>query len=184
MKKAIELADTTFRAYKKKNGATVLHLRSYLVVYADVNFRTKIREAGGMADWTDWNEELMKKRGLSAFFKVSPNCWLKFPNGERHKCSVGYCYDPEARSFLRPASDGQLYFQKEDITDGECVLFLFFIEVILRDKNTDIFGDGNLFGLSVAEMQLSFCINFPERPPNEKIVFKRRVPIVRRGRGW
>jgi hypothetical protein len=41
MKKAIELADTTFRAYKKKNGATVLHLRTYLIVYADADFRAK-----------------------------------------------------------------------------------------------------------------------------------------------
>jgi len=180
MKKAIELADTTFRAYKKKSGATVFHLRTFLVVYADENFRAKIRGDGLIIDWN----EPRKPHGLSAFLEVSPDCWLKLSNGERLKCRIGYCGEPEACSFYRPASDGRLYFQKEDITDGECVLFHFFVEAILRDKNADIFGDGNYFGLSMADMQLSFCINFPNRPRNEKIVFKRKVPIVRRGRDW
>ena len=35
----IELADTTIRAYKKKNGFISLHLRSFLLVHTNVGFR-------------------------------------------------------------------------------------------------------------------------------------------------
>jgi hypothetical protein len=35
----IELADTTFRAYRKKSGAVALHLRGYLLIYTNAGFR-------------------------------------------------------------------------------------------------------------------------------------------------
>ncbi len=35
----IELSDTTFRAYKKKDGDMALHLRGYFLVHTNVGFR-------------------------------------------------------------------------------------------------------------------------------------------------
>lgn len=84
MKKAmIELADTTFRAYRKKNGATALHLRSYLIVHTDAAFRAK------------WNAARAERRiilgapsGLSLFLKGLPRCWVRLPGKEQHECDL------------------------------------------------------------------------------------------------
>ena len=35
----IDLADTTFRAYKKKHGGISLHLRSYLLIHTNLGFK-------------------------------------------------------------------------------------------------------------------------------------------------
>jgi len=50
----IELADTTFRAYKKKDGGISLHLRGYLLVHTNAGFR------------------------LSAYLK-NIKCWIRLP---------------------------------------------------------------------------------------------------------
>ena len=177
MKRAIELADTTFRAYKKKDGATALHLRTYLIVYADADFRAQIWKAQSSLKL----DEPEKPVGLYAFMKGLPRCWLQLPGRKQCECNVGYSPFPETRSIHRPAGGPWVTFDREDITDEECVLFYFSGYMIFRD--VDIFGDGNFRGLSIANMKLAFHINFPRRSP-EQIVFRRKVPIVRRGLGW
>jgi hypothetical protein len=180
MKRAIELADTTFRAYKKKSGATVLHLRTHLIVYADADFRAKIRNS-----WPSLKlDEPIKPVGLSAFFKERPRCWIRLSSRKPCECELSYACYPEKRSIERPAGGHFVTYDHKDITDDECVLFFFLAEILFRDRDMDIFGDGNFRGLSIADMKLVFHINFPGRPSNEKIVIRRKVPIVRRGRGW
>ena len=53
----IELADTTFRAYKKRSGFISLHLRSFLLVHTGVGFR------------------------LSAYLK-EVRCWITLPGSK------------------------------------------------------------------------------------------------------
>jgi hypothetical protein len=177
VKKAIELADTTFRAYKKKNGATALHLRTHLIVYADAVFRAQIWKAQPALKL----DEPEKPIGLYAFMKGFPRCWLQLPDRKQCECNVGYSPFPEARSIKRPAGGPWVTFDRKDITDEECVLCYFSGYMVFRD--VDIFGEGNFRGLSIADMKLVFHINFPGRSPG-KIVFRRKVPIVRRGHGW
>jgi len=57
----IELADTTFRAYRKKSGAIALHLRGYLLVHTDAGFR------------------------LSAYLR-DIRCWITLPGKKEHEC--------------------------------------------------------------------------------------------------
>ena len=57
----IELADTTFRAYRKKSGAIALHLRGYLLVHSDAGFR------------------------LSAYLR-DIRCWITLPGRKEHEC--------------------------------------------------------------------------------------------------
>lgn len=57
----IELADTTFRAYRKKTGAIALHLRGYLVVHTNVGFR------------------------LSVYLR-DIRCWITLPGKKEHEC--------------------------------------------------------------------------------------------------
>ena len=179
MNKVIELADTTFRAYKKGNGATILHLRTHLIVYADANFRAKIKNA-----WpTQELGEEWKPCGLSVFMNKGPQCWLKFPGAKQRECEISYACFPEARSIQHPAGDGFVTMEQKFITDEECVLFLFFAHMILS-KETNMFGDGNFRGVSVADMKLVFHLNFPGRRSDEKVVMRRKVPIVRRGHDW
>jgi hypothetical protein len=102
MKKAIELADTTFRAYRKGNGGIILHLRTHLIVYADADFRTKIKNAWPSLKW----DEPRKPSGLSVFMKESPRCWLKFSNTKQFECEISYACFPEARSIEHPTGDG------------------------------------------------------------------------------
>jgi hypothetical protein len=179
MKKPIELADTTFRAYKKRNGATILHLRTHLIVYADADFRTKIKNAQPSLNW----DKPEKPSGLSAFMKEFPQCWLKFPGAKQFECEVSYTCFPEARSIQHPTGDGYVTMENKYITDGKCVLFMLFAHVILK-SDTNIFGDGNYSGVSMADMKLVLHINFPGLASDKKIVFLRKVPIVRRGLGW
>jgi len=177
MKKAIELADTTFRAYRKKNGATALHLKTHLIIQANAEFRSKIQNA---RPWIN-----KQRHGLSAFMAKHPECSLKLSNGQKLECElVGYCPDPESRSISHPTGGGYVTFESQDITDGECLLFRFYVEMILRDKSKSIFDEGNHRGVSIAYMKLAFYINFPDRPQNERIIFQRKVPIVRHGYGW
>ena len=178
MKKAIELADTTFRAYKKKNGATVLHLRTHLIVYAKADFRAKIREAQPSFELG----EPKKPCGLSAFMKEHPRCWLQLPGRKKSECQVGYACYPEMRSIERSAGGPWVTFDREDISDDECVLFFFSGYMVVRDLN--VFGKGNVHGVSIANMKIMFHINFPGRSAGEKIIIRRKVPIVRRGLGW
>jgi len=177
MKKAIELADATFRAYKKKSGATSLHLRTWLIVYADADFRTKIQNARPSLNLN----EPTKPSGLSAFMKEFPRCYLQLPNKRRQECEVSYSCYPAARSIQRPAGGHWITLERQDIADEECTLFYFWVATIIRDGN--IFGEG-LADVLIAGMKLIFHINFPGRAPNEKIVIRRKVPIIRRGRGW
>jgi hypothetical protein len=169
--KAIELADTTFRAYKKKTGAIVLHLRTYLIVYADSVFRAKIRKASPSLKL----DEPMKPAGLSAFMKESPRCWLQLPNRKQCECDLSYSCFPVTRSKERAAGKWVTY-EIEDIADKECTLFFFWAKVIISDRSIE--------SLSIADVKLVFHINFPGRASNEKIVIRRKAPIVRRGRGW
>ena len=180
MKQAIELPDTTFRAFKKKTGAIALHLRTHLIVYADAAFRAKIQEARPTFPLN--LEEPMKPSGLSAFFKEHPCCWLQFPGGKPCECEVSYgCY-PERRWIERPSGDRWVTSHPEDITDEECVLFFFHIKLIYRGR--DFFGKGNVHGVIVANLKMTFDINFPGRTLGEKIIIRRKVPIVRRGYDW
>jgi hypothetical protein len=177
MKKAIELADTTFRAYKKKKGATVLHLRTHLIVYADADFRTKIREARPSLKL----DEPMKPAGLSAFMNEHPRCWLQFLDRKQRECELSYSCYPETRSIELPAGDRWVTYDFKDITDEECLLFFFWVNIIVRD--VDIFGKGNAH-VGIADMKLVFQIDFPGRVSEEKVVIRRKVPLVRYGPGW
>jgi hypothetical protein len=165
MKKAIELADSTFRAYKKKNGATALHLRTYLIVYADADFRAKIRNAQPSVD------NPTERYGLSAFFKESPRCWLKLSGKKERECEFFYGVFPETRSIERPAGDVGVTYVYEDIMYEKCVLFFFHVNTIFRD--VDVFGKKNILGLSIANMKLVFHINFPGRSPKKNYFPKK-----------
>ena len=178
MKKAIELADTTFRAYKKKSGAIVLHLRTHLVVYANSDFRKKIHAARLSLKL----DEPEKPSGLSAFMKEHPRCWLQLPGRKQSECQVGYAFYPETRSIEHREVGPWVSFSREDIADDECVLFFFSGYMVVRDY--DVFGKGNSRGLSIANMKLVFHLNFPGRAIGEKVIMQRKVPIVRRGYGW
>ncbi|MGA2178432.1 MAG: hypothetical protein ABSH15_02460 [Verrucomicrobiota bacterium] len=172
MKKAIELADTTFRAYKKKNGAIALHLRTHLIVYADADFRAKLRNSRPSLKLG----EPMKPFGLSAFLKERPRCWIQLPARKPYECELSYSCFPERRSIERPAGGIWVTYDFEDITDEECVLFFFLAQLTIGDKKIE--------RLSIADMKLVFHTNFPGRASNEKIVIRRKIPIVKRGRGW
>ena len=68
-----ELADTTFRAYKKKDGRVSLHCRGYLLVHTNAGFR------------------------LDAYLR-DIHCWLTLPKTKEHECdSVAFSYDTQAR---------------------------------------------------------------------------------------
>jgi hypothetical protein len=56
----IDIADTTFRAYKKKRGGISLHLRSYLLVHTNVGFK------------------------LSAYLK-DIRAWIRLPGGKEEE---------------------------------------------------------------------------------------------------
>jgi hypothetical protein len=175
MKKVIELADTTFRAYKKKNGAIALHLRTHLIVYADATFRAKLRET-----WSNYDpinlDKPTKPLGLSAFMKESPRCWLQLFGKKERECQFSYSVFPERRSFERPAGGHWVTYDYEDIADEECTLFFLTAQLTIGDKKIE--------RLSIADMKLVFHISFPGRASNEKIIIRRKIPIVRRGHGW
>jgi hypothetical protein len=175
MKKAIELADTTFRAYTKKSGAIALHLRTHLIVYADADFRAKIRNARPSLKL----DEPMKPCGLSAFMLEHPRCWIQFLGRKPCECELSYSCYPETRSIERPAGDRWVTYDYKDITDEECVLFFFRASIIFRDKDGDTFGKGKFRALNIANIKLVFHLNFPGRSPGEKIVIQRKVPIVK-----
>jgi len=176
MKKAIELADTTFRAYKKMNGATALHLRTHLIVHADAAFRAKIQDASPSLNLN----EPMKPVGLSAFMKF-PRCWLQLPGRKQFECEVSHSCFPATRAIQRPAGGKWVTYETQDIADEECTLFYFWAKMIFRG---DIFGIGNVDGLTIANMKLVFHLNFPGRASDEKIIVRRKVPVVRLGQGW
>jgi hypothetical protein len=170
VKKVIELADTTFRAYKKKNGAIALHLRSHLIVYAGADFRAEIRNARPSLD------EPMKRFGLSAFLKGPPRCLLQLPGKKERECEFFYGLFPETCSIERPTEGIWVTYDYEDIADEECTLFFFMAQLTIGDKQIE--------KLSIANMKLIFQINFPGRAANEEIIIRRKIPIVRRGHGW
>jgi hypothetical protein len=176
MKKAIELADTTFRAYKKENGAVALHLRTHLIVYADAKFRAKLRETRPTFP-INLNEP-MKPLGLSAFLNESPRCWLQLLGRKQCECELSYSCFPVTRSKERPVGTAGKWvtYETEDIADEKCTLFYFSAKMIFRDENIE--------ETSIANMKLVFWINFPGRPSNEKIIIWKKVRVVRRGGGW
>jgi hypothetical protein len=174
MKKAIELADTTFRAYKKENGAIALHLRTHLIVRADASFRAKIHEASPQYP-INLNEP-MKPCGLSAFLSERPRCWLHFQGKTPRECEVTYSCYPASRQMERPAGGKWVTYESQDIADNECTLFYFWAKMIHRRETIE--------ETSIANMKLIFSINFPGGRPNEKIIIQRKVPVLRRGRGW
>jgi hypothetical protein len=76
----LELADTTFRAYRKKRGGAALHLRGRLLIHTDASFR------------------------LSAYLKTL-RCWITLPGHSEIECdSVAYSEHPlckfDGRSML------------------------------------------------------------------------------------
>ena len=178
MKKAIEVADTTFGAYKKRDGSVALHLITYLIVYANADFRTQIRKATPSLNL----DEPMKPAGLGTFMKECPRCWLQLPGRKPQNCELSYACYPATRSILRPSGAHWFTYEPQDITDGESILFSFWATMIVRDE--DIFGGLNVRGLTIANMKVAFDINFPGRPPGEKIIMRKKAPVVRRGPGW
>jgi hypothetical protein len=117
----------------------------------------------------------MKPLGLSAFFKQSPRCWLQLPGRKPRECELCYSCFPETRLKERPAGKW-VAFETEDIADEECALFHLWSKMILQD--------GNIADTSIANMRLIFWIDFPGRPSNERIIIRKKVPVIRRRRGW
>jgi len=81
-----ELADTTFRARRKKNGAITLHLKTYLLLHADADFHSKIKEA--YPKWSEIIAGTIGPRGLSAFLNGRPRCWLRLPDKKEKECEL------------------------------------------------------------------------------------------------
>jgi len=179
MKKAIELADTTFRAYKTGNGDIALHLRTYLMVYANADFLAKIRNARPSLNLY----EPEKPAGLSAFMKEHPRCWLQLPGRKQRECELSYSCYPASRSIQRPSRPGWVTLETQDIADEESTIFYCSAKMTVRGDE-DIFGDGNVSGLIIANMKMVFEINFPGHAPGQTIVMRRKVAVTRRGRGW
>jgi hypothetical protein len=113
--------------------------------------------------------------------KEHPRCWIQLLGRKLHECEVSHGCFPAVRSSYCPAGK-LLVYEPDDVADKECTLFYFGAKIIYREG--DIFGAGNINGLSVANLKLVFCINFPGRASDEKIIIRRKVPIVRRGQGW
>ena len=137
MNKAIELADTTFRAHKKRDGTIALHLKTYLIVYAAAEFRAKIWEA-----WPSSNlEEPIGPCGIVAFMKGPPRCWLQLPSMRQRKCQLRmFGSYPVNRFIWCPTNDGMLAPRSEDIADEECALFHFRVKLIVEDTKIVWFG--------------------------------------------
>lgn len=172
MKKAIELADTTFRAHKKRDGTTALHLKTYLIVYADAAFRAKIQDARASLNL----EAPDNPCGIQAFMKQSPRCWLQLPNRRQDECEI-YRFGryPASRLIERPANGGWVTHQIEFIADEQCTLFYFWVRLVVADTKIE--------RLSIAKMKLLFHINFPGRL-KDKITIRKHVPVTWGRSGW
>jgi hypothetical protein len=161
----IELADTTFRAYRKKNGAIALHLRSYLIVHTDAAFRAKREEARAKRRVGT----LSTLRELSLFVDVSPRCWIRLPGKTQHECDLVYYSEYPVK---RPTVNSELIvFEEVNDHYKECILHHFWVDTILGDKNVEP---------CIADMKLIFRLNFPGRARDEELLIRRKVPVVTR----
>jgi hypothetical protein len=163
----IELADTTFRAYRKKNSAIALHLKSYLIVHTDAAFRAKLKAAHAKRRIIHGAPSTLM--GLSLFLNDLPRCWIRLPGKAQHECdSATYSESPVKRW---AATSGLMV--REDVSDynKERILHDFWVETILGDKNVED---------CIADMKLVFCLNFPGRTRDEELVIQRKVPVVTR----
>lgn len=173
MKKTIELADTTFHAHRKRDGAIALHLKTYLIAYADAEFRARIREARPSSNL----EEPIGPCGIEAFMNGIPRCWLQLPKMRQRECQLQmFGLYPADRFISYPTNNGMLTSRIEDIADEECALFHFWVKLIVDDAKIE--------RLSIAKLKLVSHLNFPGRPMDEKVVIQKKVPITRGRSGW
>jgi len=162
-KPAIELADTTFRAYRKRNGAIALHLRSYLLVHTNPDFRAEWERAR-----TKWRAIIgghPMPAGLSLFLDVTDGCSIRLPGKQEVACEVSYSTWPVPRSAKKP---GLLF---EDVADDESMLFDFWVKTVVSKENVED---------CIGEMKLRFRLSFPGRIRPEEVLIQRRVPVVTR----
>ena len=162
MRKTIDLTDTTFRAYRKKSGAVILHLRSYLIVRADAVLRTKLEESRPTMSMILSGRR--KPEGLSVLLTKFPCCWIRLPGKKECECDVSYSAWPVSR---RAKKTGAIL---EHVDDNDCMLYHFFVSVIIGDSNIDD---------CVADMRLVLHVHYPNRAPQEQII-RRKVPVLTR----
>lgn len=162
MRKRIELADTTFRAYHTKDGSIVLHLTSYLTLRADAAIRSKLETSRrNLSTIMSGNE---KPEGLCVLLSRFPRCWIQLPGRKRTECDVSYSAWPASRPTRKSCP------VMESVDDNGHMLFHFWAKASIRDKQLDD---------CIAEFRLELWFDYPGSGPRKQVI-QRKAPVVTR----
>ena len=163
MKRTIDIADSTLRAYRKKNLTTVLHLRTFLVVNADSSFRDRIKNTTPIVK----PGEPLKPWGISAFFTKHPTCKIQIPQYGAVEGDVSFACLPEMYTEEVPSGEKWVTYKYHVITSYDYILFRIHVELNIGRKP--------IYELSIGNITLNLFPNFPGRPAEKKIVIKKTI---------
>ena len=162
MRKRIELADTTFLAYRKKDGSIVLHLTSYLTLRADAAIRSKLETSRRTLPMI--MSGIQRPEGLCVLLSKFPRCWIQLPGRKRIECDVSYSVWPASRPTRKSCP------VMESVDDNGYTLFHFWAKAFTRDKQLDD---------CIADFRLELWLDCPGSSQRKQVI-QRKAPVVTR----